>query len=436
MVVFVTGGLFFGYLFYASVRDIVAYGSLPFFFGGPLSEARAGSPDEPEPPAEPLPPDRVNVLLLGIDRREGEAGPWRTDTMILLSLDPISNTASMLSIPRDLWVPLPGYNMYERINAAAVYGENYDYPGGGLEYAKRTVQYNLGVPVDYYVRIDFRGFEKVIDTIDGIDIDVPEEIIDPNYPTPDYRTMRLVIPAGRQHMNGDLALKYARTRHSSRNGDIDRAARQQQVIMAVRDKVIKLDFPLQRIPDLLRTMGSSVETDLSASQILSLAKAAKQVDRENIRSGVIDGTMVSSWTTPQGWMVLVPQRDKIRELVNELFPVPTSPGNSVTLGDPQQLAQEAARIEVQNGTATNGLASQVAGDLRSAGYNVVRYGNADRFDYAETVIIVFNEKRYAVESLKARLQVADDRVSRQSAPDSDVDIRVILGRNAVTHANP
>ncbi len=434
LVVFVTGGLFFGYLFYASVRDIVAYGNLPFLFGGSLSQAHAGSPEDPAPDPVPLPTGRVNVLLMGIDRREGEKGPWRTDTMILLSLDPASKTASMLSIPRDLWVPMPGYNMYERINAAAVYGESYGYPGGGLEYAKRTVQYNLGVPVDYYVRIDFAGFVKAVDAIGGIDIDVPETIVDNQYPTPDYGTMRLVIEAGPQHMDGDLALKYARTRHSNRHGDIDRARRQQQVIRAVRDKVLKLKFPLQRIPELLKTLGSSVETDLSVSQILSLAKAAQEVKDEDLRSGVVDETMVTSWTTPQGWMVLVPLREPIRTLVTELFPVPTNPVVNTPLGDPKQLAQEAARIEVQNGTTTNGLASHVAGELRAAGYNVVRFGNADRFDYAESVIIVYNDKPYALESLKARLKIAPDRVSRQNVPESDVDIRVILGANAVGQA--
>ena len=231
LVVFVAGGLFFGYLFYASVRDIVTYAELPFLLGGSLGPVHAADPEDPLPPPEPLPPDRVNVLLMGIDRREGEPGPWRTDTMILFSLDPINKTASMLSIPRDLWVPLPGYNTHERINSAYVYGELYAYPGGGGEYAKRAVQYNLGVPVDYYVRIDFRGFEAAIDTIGGIDIDVAERIVDNEYPTPDYGTMRLVIEPGPQHMDGDLALKYARTRHGNAGGDIDRAPRQQQVIM-------------------------------------------------------------------------------------------------------------------------------------------------------------------------------------------------------------
>lgn len=435
LVVFISGGLFFGYLFYSSVRDIVAYADIPFFFGGPLNPVHAGAPDDPQPGSVPLPPGRVNVLLAGIDRRQGEPGPWRTDTMILFSLDPISNTASMLSMPRDLWVPMPGYDMQDRINTAAVYGDMYSYPGGGLEYAKQAVQYNLGVPVDYYVRIDFAAFQKVIDAIGGIDVDVPEKIVDPEYPTENYGTMRLVIEAGRQHMNGDLALKYARTRHTTQGGDIGRARRQQQVIMAVRDKALSLNYPLNRVPGLIQTLGESVQTDLSISQILSIAQAAQKVQVKDIKQGVIDETMVVDWMTPDGKMVLLPQRDKIRQLISEIFPVPTKPAASVPLGNPDQLAQEAARIEVQNGTNTTGLASQIAGDLRSTGYNVVRFGNADRFDYAETVLIVYNEKRYSLDSLKAQLHLTDIQVSRQNLPSSDVDIRVILGRNAVSQAS-
>jgi len=432
LVVFVTGGLFFGYLFYTSVRDIVAYADLPFFLGGSLSQSHSGSPNDPQPNPEPLPPDRLTVLLLGVDRREGEKGPWRTDTIILFSLDPVSRTASMLSIPRDLWVPLPGYGIQQRINLAYVYGDTNDYPGGGGHYAKRAVQHNLGVPVDYYVLIDFRAFEEAVDAIDGIDIDVAKQIIDDAYPTPDYGTMRIVFEPGRQHMDGARALQYARTRHST--NDIDRARRQQQVILAVRDKVLSLKFPLNRIPGLLQTLGDSVQTDLSVNQMLSIARTAQQVERQNIESGVINEDMVADWTTPQGEQVLLPQREQIRELVAKLFPVPTQPASNQPLGDPDLLAEEAARIEVQNGTTTTGLASKVASDLRSAGYNVVRFGNADRFDYEQTVIVVYNDKRYSLNSLKAQLNIGDAQVSQQSDPSADVDIRVILGRNATTQA--
>jgi LCP family protein required for cell wall assembly len=350
--------------------------------------------------------------------------------MILFSVDPISNTASMLSLPRDLWVTLPGYNTDERINAAYVFGENFHYPGGGAEYAKKVVQYNLGVPVHYAVCLDFDGFVKTIDAVGGIEVDVPRDIVDNAYPTPDYGTTRIFIPAGLQTMDGEMALKYARTRHDS--SDIDRARRQQQVIMAVRDKVLKLNVSLVRIPYILRTLGESLKTDMTLEEVYAIAEAGRQVPVENIQSGVIDETMVISWKTPQGWDVLVPQRDRLRELVNQLFPMPTPQASLGPLGDRTRLAEEAARIEVQNGTQTPGLASQLSTEMRANGFNVVRYGNADRFDHPETLIIYYVEKRYTLASLKDYLEVQDSHVVGEPTPNADIDIRVILGANATT----
>lgn len=424
---FVVGGLLCGYLFYASVRDIVAYAELPFLPGLPGNPAHSDGDDGPASIVHNQLQERVNILFLGIDRRDNDPGPWRTDTMIVFSIDPVSNSISMLSIPRDLWVTIPDYNIDERINAAHVYGDEFQYPGGGVELAKKTVQFNLGIPIHYYARLDFPGFVKIIDGIGGVEIDVPQDIIDYEYPTPDNRTTRLYIQAGRQEMDGDLALKYARTRHST--SDFDRALRQQQLIRAVRDKVLGLNFPIRRIPEQMRVLGDSLKTDMTLDVLYAVAQAARQVPDENMHSGVIDNTMTIAWKTPQGWDVLVPQREKIRVLVSELFPAPTPQVSLGPLEDPRQLAQEAARIEVQNGTETAGLASRLSAELRAHGYNVVGYGNADRYDYDETVIICYVEKRYSLASLQAHLKVPDTHVVRQSVPNPDVDLRVILGRN-------
>lgn len=430
LVIFVAGGLFSGYLFFASVRDIVAYAELPFLVGAPAGVPSSESPSSPAAGTR-QPTERVNILFLGIDRRDNDPGPWRTDTMILFSIDPISKTVSMLSMPRDLWVPLPDYGAGPtegRINSAHVIGDEVGYPGGGPALAKATVRYNFGIPVHYYVRMDFRGFVKIIDEIGGIDIDVPKDIVDTAYPTPDYGVTTVRFSKGRQHMNGERALQYARTRHA--DNDIWRARRQQQVILAVRDQVLGLNYSLARIPGMLATLGESVKTDMSLEEIRTLAALAQQVQPDNIKSGVIDESMVISWTTPDGAMVLIPQREKVRDLIAELFPVNPAPAPLGTLGQRDRLQQEAARIEVQNGTQTGALASKTAADLRAAGYNVVRYGNADRFDYQKTVIIYYTEKRYSLASLKEYLQIGDEQVTRKDPPPgNDVDILVILGSN-------
>jgi len=238
--------------------------------------------------------------------------------------------------------------------------------------------------------------------------------------------MTVRFQKGLQHMNGERALQYARTRHDS--NDFDRARRQQQIILAVRDKIMNLQVPLDRIPALLATLGESIQTDMTLDEIYAVYQAARDVQVSNIKQGVIDETMTVPWVTAQGAEVLLPQRDKIRVLVGKLFPVPVPTVSLGPLGDPTRLAQEAARVEIQNGTQTAGLASKVAAELRAAGYNVVRFGNADRFDYQDTLIVDYTAgKPYTLASLKERFKIPDAHVMHQDIPADDVDIRVILG---------
>ena len=284
--------------------------------------------------------------------------------------------------PADLWVDIPGYGE-SRINTAHSTGDREDYPGGGVALAKKTVSTALGVPVHYYVRIDFFGFEKLVDAIGGLDIDVKEPIHDEEYPDGNYGTFVLDIPAGLQHMNGERALQYARTRHGT--GDFNRMSRQQDVIMAAFDKVLSLNIPrLGARVD--RTGGESLQTDMVLSEMLALIPVVQHLDRANMQAAVIDGSMTTSTITPAGWWVEVPDWTKIHPLVDQLFPpsLPsTEPSPSVMRA---QLAQEDSRIELQNGTLTPGLAEETTQSLRDSGFNVIRYGNAERSDYVHTLI--------------------------------------------------
>jgi LCP family protein required for cell wall assembly len=299
--------------------------------------APGGNEPTPAPGATPAftpfptagPAGRVNILLLGIDQRQGEAGPFRTDTMIVVSIDTRSGQLSMLSIPRDLWVPIPGYGE-NRINTANFTGDLRKYPGGGPALAKRTVAYNFGMPINYYVRLNFEGFKRIIDTIGGIDIYVEKEIRDDLYPDEHYGYEPLYIPAGMNHMDGDLALKYARTRKT--DNDFQRAHRQQQVILAVKDKILSLDLLpslVPKLPELSRALADSVQTDMPLDEIMRLARLSATLDMNNIKSAVIDDTMTVPQTTPQGAAVLLPLREKIRPLIDELFwaPAPTPAKN-------------------------------------------------------------------------------------------------------------
>lgn len=420
LAVFVLGSVYAAYVFYTTVKDFVAHAQLGMPTQPNIERGRAPSEELPNVNTE-----RVNILLLGTDKRVNEIGPSRTDTMIVVTVDPQNKTAGVLSIPRDLWVPIPGHSQ-NRINVAHFLGELNKYPGGGPALAKKTVQYTLGIPIHYYVRVNFEGFEKAIDAIGGITIDVKEPIHDTKYPDSNYGYITVDIPAGVQHMDGKTALQYARSRHGS--SDFMRARRQQQVLKAVRDKVLSLNIPLTRIPELLRLAGDSVQTDLSLSEMYTLAKIAREIPAENIRSAVIDESMTTSQLTPDGASVLIPNHERIRQVINELFggPVPTA---ATALSEKELIAQEGARVEVQNGTLTPGLAQRTTEYLKGLGYNVVSFSNADRSDYALSVIIDYTGKTNTVNLLAQRFQVAPDNVRRQTGIQSSVDIRLILGRD-------
>jgi LCP family protein required for cell wall assembly len=382
-------------------------------------------------PGKPLPrwegTERVNILVMGIDQREHEQGPWRTDTMLVLTIDPVTKSGGMLSIPRDLWVPIPGYEE-GRINTAHYLGEAYDYPGGGPALAVKTTQYNLGVPIHYHARFNFTAFEQVVDLIGGIDIHVEEEINDPTYPDEAYGYDHLYIPAGMQHLNGEMALKYARTRHSI-GGDFDRAKRQQQVLMAMFEQVTRLDLLPQlasRAPELWQTLQGAVETDLTLEQIIALAQLASEVSPEDIRYAVIDEHYTQFYTTPDGQEVLIPWRDRIREMRDYVFtteaPVPEYAENPTT-----RLEEEAAAIMVMNGTTTEGLAGLTTSYLQEQGLQILEPVNADRSDYSESLVIVYTGKTYTAEYLVNLLGLPPTAVVHGPDPSAEYDIALILG---------
>ncbi len=189
-VLFVVVALGIGYVFFQQVKAWVAESDLL-----PAPNQTSGNSGINWQPGDPIPTwegkERVNILVMGIDARPGEEGPWRTDSMIVLTVDPVTKSAGMLSIPRDLWVPIPGYGE-GRINTANYLGDAYDYPGGGPALAARTVQYNLGIPIHHYVRVDFGAFVQLVDLIGGIDIYVRRRSTIPSIPAPTTITTRSI----------------------------------------------------------------------------------------------------------------------------------------------------------------------------------------------------------------------------------------------------
>jgi len=428
MVIVISGALYSAYLFFSTIRALAARTTLPLVDNITQVTTPQGRAPEQELPDIEGRKERVNILLLGIDQRDNETdkGPWRTDTMILVSIDPATDSASMLSIPRDLWVVIPGYGE-NRINTAHATGDIRQYPGGGVALAKKTVWYTFGVPVHYYVRINFAGFEKLVDAIGGLTIDVEEPIHDDKYPDENYGTMVVDIPAGIQHMDGKTALQYARSRHG--RTDFDRMARQRQVILAARDKVLSLNIPLVRLPQMIELAGNSVQTDLKLDEMIALAGILGNISRDGFRQGAIDETMSTTVVTPQGAMVQMADWDKVRAMVDQLFPVSGSTAEPTPSLLSMPLSSEAARIRLQNGTQVANLAEETAQKLREKDFNVIRYDNADRLDYDQTWITVYVDKPYTVQALAKQLQITPQNIRYQFDAKSDVDILVVLGQD-------
>jgi LCP family protein required for cell wall assembly len=434
------------YLIFSTVRDFVATWNVPANGNVTIKTGTAvgGSTVNPKATIPPITAkawngtDRVTILLLGIDQRAGETDTaYRSDSMMLVTLDPVGRTVGVLSIPRDLYVTIPGFPDRDKITTANFKGDAYRLPGGGAKLAKDTVEANLGIRVNYYVRINFTAFETLIDQIGGVDVDNPTAIDDPQYPDSRYGYDPFHLPAGKQHLDGKTALKYARTRHTV-GDDFGRAQRQQQIGLAVRDKVVSanmLPTLISKGPQLIATLSGSYTTDLSPEQIVSLALLGKDIPRDKITTEVIDRRYIASfYTTTDNQEVLILNIEKFRELRDKMFYTP----RPVLINVPdaaQYLLQEGARVEVQNGSNKSGVAASAADYLRAKGINIVSVGNADRNNYATTTVADLNNKPYTAKWLADTLRLPQANIITGSKSANGADIRIIIGADFVLPNN-
>ena len=319
--------------------------------------------------------ETINFLLIGSDKRSGTS--FRTDTMVVAILRPNEGQVSLISIPRDLWVSIPG-SENNRINTAYQRGINSGYPGGGPGLLKDTIQYNLGIRIDHTAMVDFDGFRKIVDTLGGVDIPVvcpytDWRLIDPSYnPENENNWYLYTVEPGVIHMDGDLALWYARSRQKS--SDFDRGRRQQEVLRAIFTQALRAGT-LTRIPELYSNVKDSVETDLGLGNLLQLALYAPKMTNADIRSYYIRPPYVSSWITSGGAYVLSPNQGLLSQMLTEAL----SPST-------RTVERQAVSIEVMNGTSIPGYETLASTRLNYAGFET-RIIPSDRQDYAYSVLI-------------------------------------------------
>lgn len=364
---------------------------------------------------------RVNVLLLGVGV-EGQTGTELTDTIILASFDLKDNYIAMLSIPRDLYVKIPGIG-YNKINTVYSYGQKTNYQDGAGALAKDTLSNVLGVPIHYYVALDFDGFKEIINTLGGIDIKAENDIYDYEYPSKnELGVSPFILKKGDYHMDGELALKYVRSRKST--SDFDRARRQQQVILAIRDKIFekKIITNPKRVYDVYDILENHFKTDFQLAEIARAAELAQDFKTENISNYVLDESSDGFLYADNinGAYVLKPKSGDFSEIQKFVH---------YFVFQEALIKKENAKIELQNGTSWQNLADSLSKKLKKYGLNIININNADRYDYRESIIYdrTGDTKPITVSFLANYLSAKV--INKEKSQDDKADITIIIGKN-------
>ena len=397
---------------------------------------------------------RVNIAFFGLRGGESaaeEGCPHCTDTIIIFTVDPISKTAGMISVPRDLWVNIPGSSGcsgandgFCRINTAWTTGESLALPGGGPGLAMKTVSLFLGVPIQYYVQVDFDTFVDMVKLIGGIEV----------YIDRDYRLKRLgggrdvirITCCGMRHLGGEATLAYARCRSESQgcdDGDVGRSKRQQQVIFGIRDKVLDpRRFPelMARAPELWNTLQAGIQTNIAFEDGVKLAALMREIPMEQIQTGVIDDHMVNFGNVTAGGQnasVLLPIPDKVREVRDRIFTT-GGPASPIAQGDPTALMQaDGARVQITNNSYTAGLDQRTGTFLQSQGMNVTSLGNSTG-PSDTSVVVLYAPKLYTLRYLINPLGMVATSNQILFRPDATapVDVEIRLGNDWVAKLPP
>ncbi len=362
--------------------------------------------------------DIENILLLGSDTTN-PVNAGRTDVLVIVSINQTAGTVSMLSLPRDLYVYIPGYRVY-RINSAYGYGEHDG--TGGFQLLAQTIRYNLGLQIDHYARVDFNDFKDIVDALGGVDISVDCAIQDWRLKSPDLDPAdadsweMFTLPVGVYTMDGDLALWYDRSRRTS--SDFDRGRRHQALLRALWDRIRSLGL-VDQVSDIWSQVLESVETDLSLNDVISLIPLALSLDPSRIASYTFRPNVeTKAWLSPEGSDVLAPQRDAIRALEQQMIEPVTE----------HQLVRENPRVEIVNASGSPSLSRVAADRLAWEGFVPQISEDAPPYQQATQIYDYSGQtKGSSLAALQAALRVSGENVVVAPDPNRAVDFRVVLG---------
>ena len=392
--------------------------------------------------------DRVNILLLGIGG-PGHDGPYLTDTIMIASVKPSTNQVALISIPRDLLVNMPGFGPH-KINAANAFGESKT-PGAGAAYATQVIEETFGTHIPYYVRVDFQAFERIIDTVGGVTVDVERTFVDTSYPLDELKYQTVSFTKGTQTLNGKNALIYSRSRHGNNNegSDFARAKRQQKILVAVKEKILSAETLMNpvRINEITDTLSTHVNTNIEFADLVRLLKIAKGFQGEQIKNMVFDtseGNFLEEGHTLDGAFILQPKSGSfapLKQVIANIFVNTTTPTatstNRMTVTPITPLVQKTiesatgTRIEIDNGTWIAGLAAQVKHTLEQQHIPVLTIGNTATRPMEKSAIYARSGTPTPImKQLTEALQISfTPRLPDTMTIPTSTDILVILGED-------
>ena len=370
--------------------------------------------------------DSITFLFIGSDKFTSS---FRTDSLILANFQPDHKLFTLMSIPRDLYVYIPGWRM-QRINAAYYHGELGYYPGKGPALIKDTILYNFGIKVDHIAMVDFDGFTQVIDTLGGIDVPVACQytdwkVKDPEEDLQDEDNWYLhTVKPGVVHMNGEYALWYARSRMKST--DYDRSRRQQEVIRAIYKKALALKM-ITRIPQLWEDFNEMVFTDAKLTDIIPLSVHAFDLPSASIRSFYMSPAEAPAWISPEGAYYMLPQPGPLQELIHKAFSPPGA----------EEAANPAYVVEVWNGTPHSYWADLAAERLSYGGFDS-QVNPADKRNFKTSILydFTFEQDSGRIDTLLALLGLNRSNLFSDPNPESVFPYRLILGEDYDPCFNP
>lgn len=337
--------------------------------------------------------DRINILFLGMGGKNHDGG-YLTDTIILASFKPSTKKIAFISIPRDMAIPIENVG-WRKINSVNALAEMKEQNSGGLAISQ-AINDILNIPIDYYVRVDFKGFEEIIDELGGVDVYVDNTFDDYKYPilgnesaSWEKRYQYLHLDQGWQKMDGSLALKYARSRHAFgiEGSDFARAKRQQKILKAMKDKINSFDTLLNpvKISNIINQVQNNFDSNLKIWEMLQIWNKFKDINNEQIITKGLDNSpsgLLTDTTGEDGAYLLLPRGgdfSEIQYLINNIF-------TDAPAVDKTKVNTEKASIEVRNGTWINGLANKIGMDLEKYGFDIVRISNSSQQNFQKTVI--------------------------------------------------